>query len=187
MKSIKLSGLVDSMAELLQSERVRELTLAKDFRWLQVVSNTVTNLPMAFSSLVVLGAYAIKAEVQHTAPLTIAQGFTSFAIVALLTGPAQNLLNDIPLIISGLGCVRRVEKFLLFDDFDDERDISGDDSDVDSHTEKPKGSEDHQTHMFDGPEDTVLSVRDLDLGIPGHAKDEGSESDDKSKFYLTRP
>jgi ATP-binding cassette subfamily C (CFTR/MRP) protein 1 len=41
IKSIKLTGLTSSMLDLLQSERKKELDLAKKFRWLMVFTTTV--------------------------------------------------------------------------------------------------------------------------------------------------
>jgi ATP-binding cassette subfamily C (CFTR/MRP) protein 1 len=125
MKSVKLSGLVDSMAELVQSERVRELRMAKQFRGLSVAVNMTSNLPTVFSALVSFAAYAIKANVDHTAPLTTAQAFTSFAILTLLTAPASQLLSAIPMLTAGMGCVRRVHAFISSEPFDDIRGITG--------------------------------------------------------------
>lgn len=41
MKSVKLAGLVDVMASLMQVDRTREINLAKHFRWLQVAVTCV--------------------------------------------------------------------------------------------------------------------------------------------------
>ena len=41
MKSVKLAGLSDSMIDLLQSERIRELNIGIRFRWLMVWQNGV--------------------------------------------------------------------------------------------------------------------------------------------------
>lgn len=44
MKSVKLTGMVDTSANLVQSERVRELELGKKFRWLIIWMNGVGKL-----------------------------------------------------------------------------------------------------------------------------------------------
>jgi ATP-binding cassette, subfamily C (CFTR/MRP), member 1 len=41
MKSVKLAGMSDAIAELLQEERVNEIAKASSFRWLTVWQNTV--------------------------------------------------------------------------------------------------------------------------------------------------
>jgi ATP-binding cassette subfamily C (CFTR/MRP) protein 1 len=125
MKSVKLSGLVEGMAQLVQSERIRELYMAKQFRGLSVWVNTLSSAPTTFSALVTFATYSIKAQIQHTPGLTTAQAFTSFAILALLTAPASQLLGAIPMITSGMGCVRRIHAFLMSEPFDDFRDVRG--------------------------------------------------------------
>ena len=42
MKSVKLAGLADSMIELLQSERIRELNLGSKFRWIIIWQNAIS-------------------------------------------------------------------------------------------------------------------------------------------------
>src|ERR1700712_1862308 len=89
MKSVKLTGLVVSMSDLVQSERVRELHMAKQFRGLMVLVNLVSNTSTFFSPLVAFAAYAIKVNINHTPQLTTAQAFTSLSILSLLTSPAS--------------------------------------------------------------------------------------------------
>ena len=125
MKSIKLSGLVTSMADLVQSERVRELKMAKQYRSLQVWVNTTASAPTAFSALVTFAVYEIKAVIAGTPVLNTAQAFTAFSILTLLTAPAQQLLSSIPQLTSAMGCARRVHRFISTEPFEDTRDISG--------------------------------------------------------------
>jgi ATP-binding cassette subfamily C (CFTR/MRP) protein 1 len=163
MKSVKLSGLVDSMAELVQSERVRELRMAKQFRGLSVAVNMTSNLPTVFSALVSFAAYSIKANVNHTQPLTTSQAFTSFAILTLLTAPASQLLSAIPMLTSGMGCVRRVHAFITSEDFDDGREMTGGTDNDSQFEEKEKpGFRDPEKSSQDS-QGQVLSVSNLVL------------------------
>jgi ATP-binding cassette subfamily C (CFTR/MRP) protein 1 len=41
MKSIKMTGMVDTSAKLLQAERTRELAKARDLRWSMVLQNSI--------------------------------------------------------------------------------------------------------------------------------------------------
>jgi ABC-type uncharacterized transport system fused permease/ATPase subunit len=125
MKSVKLSGLVEGMGELVQSERIRELYMAKQFRGLMVALNTLANAPTTFSALIAFAGFAIKAKIAGTPGLTTAQAFTAFAILTLLTSPASQLLSAMPMIASGMGCVRRIHAFLMSEPFDDNRDVRG--------------------------------------------------------------
>jgi hypothetical protein len=51
IKSVKMTGLVDSMRNMLQSERVRELRLAKSFRWLIVWLNVIGKFALSWSGI----------------------------------------------------------------------------------------------------------------------------------------
>jgi ATP-binding cassette subfamily C (CFTR/MRP) protein 1 len=121
MKSIKLCGLANSMKDLLQEERLRELNLGRRFRRVTVCVSVIANAPSIVSTLVVFATYAIQAKVDHTAPLTTAKAFASLSLLKLITSPGAALLQSIPQITAGMGCVRRVNTFLLSDSFDDGR------------------------------------------------------------------
>jgi ATP-binding cassette subfamily C (CFTR/MRP) protein 1 len=47
MKSVKLTGLVETSAKLLQAERIQELKLARSSRLLKVAQNVIGDLPEA--------------------------------------------------------------------------------------------------------------------------------------------
>jgi ATP-binding cassette subfamily C (CFTR/MRP) protein 1 len=109
------------MRDLLQEERVRELNLGLRFRWVTLCVNVIANTPSGTSILVVFATYAIQAQVNHTEPLTTAKAFASISLLTLITGPGTALLQSVPQITAGMGCVRRVHSFLLSDSFDDGR------------------------------------------------------------------
>jgi len=121
MKSIKLCGLVQTMADLIQSERVRELEMAKHYRKLTVWVQTIALMPNNLSPLIALSAFAIQAKVMGSQPLTTAQAFTSFAILTLLTSPACSVLAAIPAITSAWGCAKRLHRFISTEPFEDRR------------------------------------------------------------------
>ncbi|TLD36942.1 P-loop containing nucleoside triphosphate hydrolase protein [Venturia nashicola] len=138
MKSVKLAGLATSMGELLQAERVHELKMALKFRWLMVITQAFSSMPMLLSPLLVFAAYSIEAKVRGTPPLSTAKAFTSLSILSLLTMPAMQLLMSFPQLVQASGCIKRIEKFLLAKGYDDERSPfgSGRSSDV---SKKEKG------------------------------------------------
>ena len=172
------------MAELVQSERVRELKMAKQFRGLSVWVNTVSNMPTTFSALVAFAAYSIKAKVNGTPPLNTAQAFTSLAILTLLTAPASQLLSSIPMLTSGMGCARRVHAFISSEPFDDSREISGGSSHShhldDNGKEKDDSNDKDDSNEKDGFQDAekssqgsegpVLSVNNLVLKSAEHSE-----------------
>jgi ATP-binding cassette subfamily C (CFTR/MRP) protein 1 len=164
MKAIKLSGLVDSMAFLLQSERVRELKLARNYRALNVWVQVVVQTPTIFGALVVFAAYAVQAKVQGTPSFSTAQAFTSLAIISLLTMPAAILLMTIPMVAAGYGCVKRIEAFLNSDDFEDQRDMARGKDSRPSSSEKHHGDMDDQDTSSFESESIALSATKLVFG-----------------------
>jgi ATP-binding cassette, subfamily C (CFTR/MRP), member 1 len=145
MKSVKLTGLVVSMSDLVQSERVRELQKAKQFRILTVWVQLVSNLPTTIAPMIAFAAYVIKADIDHTAQLTTAQAFTALSVLTLLTAPTSQLLGAMPTITAGMGCVRRIHAFISSDAHDDKRDV------LDNH---------HANHSFTDASKSKLDTFD---------------------------
>ncbi|GLA66320.1 hypothetical protein AtubIFM54640_008526 [Aspergillus tubingensis] len=112
MKSVKMLGLSEVLANTLQAQRERELDLSKDFRWLIVWLNVVASLPQMCASLVTFAAFVIRAKIDHSETLSTVQAFTSLAIISLITSPALQLLASIPAITAALGAFDRIHKFL---------------------------------------------------------------------------
>jgi ATP-binding cassette subfamily C (CFTR/MRP) protein 1 len=169
MKSIKLSGLVDSMAALVQSERVRELYMAKQFRGLSVFVNTVSNFPTTFSPVVSFAAYQIKAQINGTPSLTTAQAFTSFSILSLLTSPASQFLSALPMIVAGMGCVRRIHAFCSAEPFDDIREVSTENR-GNFDDDDDKGGSQYDEKSSGNSDKPMISVKDLVVLKPAGEK-----------------
>ncbi|GAA89080.1 hypothetical protein AKAW_07194 [Aspergillus luchuensis IFO 4308] len=112
MKSVKMLGLSQVLANTLQAQRERELDLSRNFRWLIVWLNVVASLPQMCASLVTFAAFVIRAKIDHSETLSTVQAFTSLAIISLITSPALQLLASIPAITAALGAFDRIHKFL---------------------------------------------------------------------------
>lgn len=69
--------------------------------------------------------FAIQASVSGSERLTTSQTFSSLSITSLLTSPAEEFLQTLPMIGMATGCLERIEKFLLSDSCDDRRLIQG--------------------------------------------------------------
>ncbi|OJJ66207.1 hypothetical protein ASPBRDRAFT_49106 [Aspergillus brasiliensis CBS 101740] len=113
MKSVKMLGLSEVLANSLQAQRERELDLSRDFRWLIVWLNVVSSLPQMCAALVTFAAFVIRAKIDHSETLSTVQAFTSLAIISLITSPALQLLASIPAITAALGAFDRIHKFLI--------------------------------------------------------------------------
>jgi hypothetical protein len=80
---------------------------------------------MLLSGLLTFSFYAVKAQIQHTPPLTTAQAFTSLALINLATGPAAGMLQKVASIGASLGLLNRIQEFLCAQHVD-ERKLSKD-------------------------------------------------------------
>lgn len=90
------------------------------FRWNIVWQNTVQNLPWALAPALTFVVYAAKA-----ASIDSTKAFTSLSIITLLTDPAAKLLSAIPSTAASMGCLDRVQKFLVASPKTDDRQIRG--------------------------------------------------------------
>lgn len=135
-KSVKMMGLSDHLFDSIQKQRVRELELSTKFRilgmWRMLLCKTIPVLQgplltfLAFVPTIIGPAatfviFAIEASVKRSHGLSISQTFSSLVIISLLTTPAENFLQSLPLIAMSVGCLQRIQAFLLCESCDDHR------------------------------------------------------------------
>lgn len=70
-------------------------------------------IPVNVGPLLVFVIYIIQATVKGTNTISTNQAFTSFAIISLLTDPAKELLTTLPILAAAMGCLSRIQTFLL--------------------------------------------------------------------------
>lgn len=78
-------------------------------------------MPEIFGPVMTFVAFAIQAKLRGSDQLSIDQAFTSLAIISLVTSPAAKLLTAIPVCASAMGCVDRIQTFLVAPSWDDQR------------------------------------------------------------------
>ncbi|KAH7350682.1 P-loop containing nucleoside triphosphate hydrolase protein [Rhexocercosporidium sp. MPI-PUGE-AT-0058] len=125
MKSIKMMGLTNVLSNTLQSQRVRELDLSKKFRVMGVWRMILSFLPTTVGPMATFVIFAIQGLVNGSERLTTSQTFSSLSIISLLTSPAEEFLQTLPMIGMATGCLERIEKFLLSESCEDRRLIQG--------------------------------------------------------------
>lgn len=109
IRSIRMTGLGKNTMDRIQQERVHETDKMSKFRWYIVWQNTVQKVPWALAPAVTFAVVALsKPESLDTAKI-----FTSLSIITLLTDPAAKLLSAVPATASSLGCIDRIQAFLL--------------------------------------------------------------------------
>ncbi|KND90065.1 Multidrug resistance-associated protein 1 [Tolypocladium ophioglossoides CBS 100239] len=120
IRSIRMMGLGRLLTSVVQDLRVEETHKMAGFRWNIVWQNTVQNLPWALAPALTFVVYAAKATSIDTTT-----AFTSLSIITLLTDPAAKLLSAIPSTAASIGCLDRVQKFLVASPKTDDRQVQG--------------------------------------------------------------
>ncbi|CAG8388874.1 unnamed protein product [Penicillium salamii] len=112
MKEIKMLGLSDIVANMIQSLRIRELELSKQYRRLISVQtfiamNTATIAPLAtFATFVIIS----KSTGQ---PLNTESAYTSLSLIYLLADPMVVVFRTIPFVSAALACFSRIQSYLV--------------------------------------------------------------------------
>ncbi|KAH0437695.1 ABC multidrug transporter [Colletotrichum camelliae] len=113
IKGIKMMGLTDYFAAMVQQLRVAELDMSKKFRMFIVRIILISNLSDQMTPAVVVTAAVFWTRADG---FTISQAFTSLAIVALVSTPLANLIGSYPTFVSSVACFGRIQGFLVQDE-----------------------------------------------------------------------
>ncbi|RAO71528.1 uncharacterized protein BHQ10_007540 [Talaromyces amestolkiae] len=112
IRSVKLLGLTEAMATMINALRVDELNISKKFRRVQTVRVCMINLPPIVGQLSTFAGYAIVAKVQGSGNLSVSQAITSLSLINLLITPLCSLLLAIPDTFASIACLHRIQNFL---------------------------------------------------------------------------
>lgn len=104
MKALRISGLAESTARLLQKYREDEQRVGSAYRILLVVSITSAFTPM-FLAPVATFFWAGR-------QLSMAEVFSSLSYVGLITSPLTQLFQKVPDILASFACLSRIQAFL---------------------------------------------------------------------------
>ncbi|KAK1958778.1 ABC multidrug transporter [Colletotrichum sublineola] len=113
IKGIKMMGLTDYFATMVQQLRIAELNMSKKFRMFIVRIILISNLSDQMTPAVVVTAAVFWTRADG---FTISQTFTSLAIVALVSTPLANLIGSYPTFVSSVACFGRIQEFLVQDE-----------------------------------------------------------------------
>lgn len=104
MKALRVSGLAESTAGLLQKYREDEQHVGSAYRILLVVSITSAFTPMF---LVPVATFFWAGR-----QVSMAEVFSSLSYVALITSPLTQLFQKVPDILASFACLGRIQTFL---------------------------------------------------------------------------
>ncbi|KAF2175191.1 P-loop containing nucleoside triphosphate hydrolase protein [Zopfia rhizophila CBS 207.26] len=104
MKSLKISGITDQVAELIQSLRVNEIKAGNRWRMISIIAATVAHVPMTVTPVVTFAVTSRNLDVTTT--------FTSLSYLVLLSNPLNRLFQSLPSLQAAFTCLGRVQNFL---------------------------------------------------------------------------
>ncbi|KAI1110785.1 putative ABC multidrug transporter [Nemania sp. NC0429] len=118
MKNLKISGLSTTVRDYVQTLRVRELAAGARFRKITIIAATFGFIPFLISPPLTF-AFAQR-------ELDVPRIFTSLSYLVLLTNPLTQIFQTVPMLISALACVGRIQAFLECETRHDFRDVVAD-------------------------------------------------------------
>ncbi|KAJ5511325.1 ABC transporter integral membrane type 1 [Penicillium expansum] len=153
MKEVKMLGLSDIVANMIQKLRITELDLSKQYRRLLAIQtfiamNTATIAPLAtFVTFVIIS----KSTGQ---PLNTESAYTSLSLIYLLSDPMVVMFRTIPFVSAALACFSRIQTYLLSESCTDYR--------------LPLGERDHHPSQDNEKGDTLVTISGASFGwVPG--------------------
>ncbi|KAL6228992.1 hypothetical protein BDW75DRAFT_246137 [Aspergillus navahoensis] len=153
MKEVKMLGLSDVVAHMVQNLRVKELDLSKQYRRLLVIQ---TFIAMNTATIAPLATFATFVIVSKTSgqPLSTESAYTSLSLIYLLSDPMVIVFRTIPFVSAALACFARVQYYLLSESCNDYR--------------LPLNERNHRPGEGDGKGDTVVAISGATFGwFPG--------------------
>ncbi|TEA15049.1 ABC transporter atnG [Colletotrichum sidae] len=121
IKGIKMMGLTDHFAGIVQKLRSAEMKLAVKFRVLVTILSVLVGLAQQLTPVVIIAAAVFWTRAEQG--LSIAEAFTAMSIIVLVSGPLIKLISSIMHLTGALGCFTRIQAFLLLDELEDHRHI----------------------------------------------------------------
>ncbi|KAF2999462.1 hypothetical protein E8E13_008147 [Curvularia kusanoi] len=141
VKQVKISGIAQTIEELVQALRVEELRIGNKYRTVLVLTSTISFGPQALSAVL---AFALAGR-----ELDVSSMFESLAYLVLLTAPLSGFFQRIPSLVSAITCFLRIQDYLQSEPRRDFRIISGDRSLRDLPSSSPSLSRVQTTPEFE--------------------------------------
>jgi ATP-binding cassette subfamily C (CFTR/MRP) protein 1 len=104
IKQVKISGIAQTIEEIVQDLRVNELRIGNKYRIVLVLTSTVSFAPQSLSAVL---AFALAGR-----DLDVSAMYESLAYLVLLTAPLSMFFQRIPDILSAITCLERIQEYL---------------------------------------------------------------------------
>ncbi|KAI9736588.1 MAG: hypothetical protein M1818_006099 [Claussenomyces sp. TS43310] len=111
MKGIKMTGLTQKMSDSIVGLRETEIKDAEPFRLLNAGSATLGSVPLMITPIITFAIYNVIAT-KSGRTLDDNRLFTALSLLLLVTQPLFTTFAGFVELLSTLGCIERIEKFL---------------------------------------------------------------------------
>ncbi|WYZ43992.1 hypothetical protein EsH8_VII_000428 [Colletotrichum jinshuiense] len=125
VKGIKMSGLTATVQDQIQGLRDFELDESKKFRKMQIANMLVGQFPSIMTPSITFAVFAVVQKLSNGEPLNVVQAFTSLSLLGILISPVSELVMIPNNLGSAIGCIDRIQEFLVKEKRDDYRHIKG--------------------------------------------------------------
>ncbi|GJC84262.1 ABC transporter atnG [Colletotrichum liriopes] len=144
VKGVKMSGLSATVQGQIQGLREFEIDESKRFRRMQFVNIIIGQFPSIMTPSITFTAFAIIQKLSNGEPLNVVQAFTSLSLLGILINPVTELVMIPNNLGSAIGCLDRIQEFLMKEKREDYRQIkrrarnpAHDDGTSETSTESP--------------------------------------------------
>ncbi|RAK99825.1 P-loop containing nucleoside triphosphate hydrolase protein [Aspergillus ibericus CBS 121593] len=110
IRSIKMLGISSFVARRIRDLRNTELDRARGARMLMMWRNVVANIPQIAGPIL---TFTIFTRISGSDAITSTNSFTVLALIALVVQPIQVFVHGITQIGVALGCIKRIQDYLL--------------------------------------------------------------------------
>ncbi|UKZ49723.1 hypothetical protein TrVGV298_003971 [Trichoderma virens] len=112
MKSVKSLGVSGAMIEYIDQLRQDEINSSKNVRWMNAIYNASANALGIFAPAATIVVFAVVARFQGS-QLSVSTAFTTVAILALVTEPANMIMTIVPNAVATSANFERIQAYLL--------------------------------------------------------------------------
>ncbi|WPH03196.1 atp-binding cassette [Acrodontium crateriforme] len=121
IKSLKAIGAARAVIYDITKARKDEIDRSKEHRWIMVAFNSSANALGIFSPAITFILFAILAKIQGRAALDAETAFTTVALLALVTHPANMVMTMVPRAVAAFAGFERIQAYLTEPAFADQR------------------------------------------------------------------
>lgn len=116
MKSIKMSGLEDAVADNIQRIRIKEVDISQVTKALFIGCHVLSTFTAMLSPVLGFMIYVLIQKAKSDSSLAASNAFTSLALFSILSASVNIFITAVPAIFAAISCFGRLQAFLASTD-----------------------------------------------------------------------